>query len=95
MCNITVTYDHHYWILHIVSSLTVIIVVFPTQDVCEMYPCNSTLGEICLRGGGVTCLSRLGCRDNTLRTCVVPAALRCRISDDGAGMTLCLLCSSI
>lgn len=39
-------------------------------------------GEVCLRTGGVTCLSRDGCRPERLRRCVDLEALRCRRRED-------------
>ena len=37
---------------------------------------------MCLRTGGVTCLSREGCRPERLRRCVEAAALTCRMRED-------------
>ena len=50
------------------------------QDVCREIPCGD--GEVCLRTGGVTCLSREGCRPERLRRCVEAAALTCRMRED-------------
>ena len=47
---------------------------------CEQFPCEDD--EVCLRMGGVTCLSRRGCAARRLRRCVDLEALVCRSGDD-------------
>ena len=43
---------------------------------CAAHPCEE--GEVCLKRGGASCLSRRGCRAKHFRSCVDPNALRCR-----------------
>lgn len=43
---------------------------------CRENPCGD--GEVCLRNGGVTCLSTGGCRPDRLRRCVDLTTLRCK-----------------
>lgn len=55
-----------------------------SQDVCAENLCED--GEVCVRTGGVTCLSSDGCRPDRLRRCVDLDTLRCRSregDDDG------------
>ena len=51
-----------------------------SQDVCAENGCED--GEVCVRTGGVTCLSSDGCRPDRLRRCVDLDTLRCRNRDD-------------
>lgn len=47
---------------------------------CEQLPCDE--GEFCLRMGGVTCLSRMGCERTRFRRCIDPETLVCAAQDD-------------
>ena len=55
------------------------------QDVCGENPCDD--GSVCLKMGGVTCLSREGCRAERLRECVDLETLTCTVRDDNATVT--------
>ena len=57
---------------------------------CGENPCDREEGQVCLRTGGRTCLSRAGCHVDRQRRCVDLDALRCRrrdTDDDGVDET--------